>query len=101
MSTMVDVDTASFSRRLRRDGYVEGEPKVLEAGMVTPEHDHPFDVCGLVLDGEIALAVEGVETRYRSGEVFTLAAGCAHAERIGAQGVRYIIGRRHPCPESC
>ncbi len=97
---MLDIDTKSFSQRLRREGYVEGDPKFLEPGMVNAEHEHPFDVCALVLDGEIALTVDGVETRYRSGEVFTMAAGCAHAEKIGSAGVRYIVGRRHPCPES-
>jgi len=100
MSTMLYVDTKSFSQRLRREGYVEGDPKFLEPGRVMPEHDHPFDVCGLVLDGEIALTIDGRETPYRAGQVFTMAAGCAHAEKIGATGVRYIIGRRHPCPES-
>jgi len=94
------MDTTGFSQRLRRDGYVEGDPKVLEPGLVNAEHDHPFDVCALVLDGEIALTVEGTETCYRPGEIFTLPAGCAHAERIGPAGVRYVIGRRPPTPES-
>ncbi|MDB5361499.1 MAG: hypothetical protein JWO51_2796 [Rhodospirillales bacterium] len=94
------MDTKAFSQRLRREGYVEGDAKFLEPGMVNPEHEHPFDVCGLVLDGEIALTIEGTETPYRAGEVFTMAAGCVHAEKIGAAGVRCVIGRRHPTPES-
>lgn len=94
------MDKKAFSQRLRRDGYVEGDAKFLEPGMVNPEHEHPFDVCGLVLDGEIALTIEGTETPYRAGEIFTMAAGCVHAEKIGAAGVRYVIGRRHPTPES-
>jgi len=97
---MLDIDTRSFSQRLRREGYVEGDPKFLEPGMVNAEHDHPCDICALVLDGEITLTVDGVDTRYRSGDVFTMAAGCAHAETVGPAGVRYIIGRRPPCPES-
>ncbi len=94
------MDKTAFSQRLRSEGYVEGDAKFLEPGMVNPEHDHPFDVCGLVLDGEIALTIDGLETPYRAGQVFSMAAGCAHAEKIGAAGVRYIIGRRHPTPES-
>jgi quercetin dioxygenase-like cupin family protein len=94
------MDTTAFSQRLRREGYVEGDAKSLEPGMVNAEHEHPFDVCGLVLDGEIALTVEGTRTPYRAGEIFTLAAGCPHAEAIGAAGVRYVIGRRPPTPES-
>jgi quercetin dioxygenase-like cupin family protein len=94
------MDTRAFSQRLRREGYIEGDAKFLEPGMINAEHDHPFDVCGLVLDGEIALTIEGTETCYRRGEVFSMPAGCAHAEKIGADGVRYVIGRRHPTPES-
>lgn len=94
------MDKTAFSQRLRREGYVEGDAKFLEPGMINPEHDHPFDVCALVLDGEIALTVEGRETPYRAGQIFTMAAGCAHAEKIGTAGVSYVIGRRHPTPES-
>lgn len=34
------------------------------------------------------------DPRYGKGEVFTMAAGCRHAEEIGAEGVRYLAGRR-------
>jgi quercetin dioxygenase-like cupin family protein len=94
------MDTVSFKQRLRRDGFIEGDVKALEPGRVMAEHDHPFDVCGLVLDGEIALTVDGTETCYRPGEIFTMDAGCVHAEKIGAAGVRYLVGRRHVGPES-
>jgi len=94
------MDMTGFSQRLRREGYVEADPKFLAPGVLTAEHDHPFDVCALVLDGEIALTIEGTETCYRPGEIFTLAAGCPHAEKIGPAGVRYVIGRRPPTPES-
>jgi quercetin dioxygenase-like cupin family protein len=94
------MDTGAFRQRLRREGYIEGDAKYLEPGMINAEHDHACDICGLVLEGEIALTIEGVETCYRPGEVFTMPAGCVHAEKIGAAGVRYVIGRRHPAPES-
>ena len=94
------MDTAAFRQRLRREGYIEGDAKYLEPGMINAAHDHACDICALVVDGEIALTVEGVETCYRPGEVFAMPAGCVHAEKIGAAGVRYIIGRRHPAPES-
>ena len=28
------------------------------------------------------------------GEIFTMAAGCEHTEEVGAEGVRYLVGRR-------
>ncbi|HEV2673982.1 MAG TPA: cupin domain-containing protein [Aliidongia sp.] len=93
-------EMTAFQQRLRREGFIEGDVKALEPGMTMAEHDHPFDVCALVIDGEIALTIEGTETAYGPGDVFTMAAGCAHAEKIGHAGVRYLVGRRHPCPES-
>jgi quercetin dioxygenase-like cupin family protein len=62
--------------------------------MHNDEHDHPFEVRALVLDGEIALTVGGVKRSYGAGEVFAMAAGCRHAEDVGARGVRYLVGRR-------
>jgi quercetin dioxygenase-like cupin family protein len=94
------VEMTAFKQRLRSEGFIEGDVKALEPGKTMAAHEHPFDVCGLVLDGEIALTIEGTETSYGPGDVFTMAAGCVHAEKIGADGVRYLIGRRHPCPES-
>jgi quercetin dioxygenase-like cupin family protein len=94
------MDTNSFKQRLRREGFVEGDVKSLEPGVVNADHEHPFDVCALVLDGEIALTIGGTETCYRPGEVFTMDAGCVHAEKIGAAGVRYLVGRRQLAPES-
>ena len=64
------------------------------AGTRNAEHAHPFEVRALVLDGQISLSVAGVARSYGKGEVFTMAAGCRHAEEIGAEGVRYLVGRR-------
>jgi quercetin dioxygenase-like cupin family protein len=88
------MDIANFQNDLKENGYADIETKNLTAGTVTTEHDHPFDVLALVLDGEIALTVAGTTRSYSKGEVFSMAAGCRHAERIGAAGVSYLVGRR-------
>lgn len=88
------MDIASFENSLRSDGYQEIETKALPAGTRNAEHEHPFEVRALVLEGQISLSVAGVARTYGKGEVFTMAAGCRHAEEIGAQGVRYVVGRR-------
>ena len=49
-----------------------------------------------MLDGELALAVQGHTTRYRSGEVFTLGAACEHSEQFGDTPARYLVGRKYP-----
>ncbi len=88
------MNPSSFENRLRADGYDEIETKQLAAKTDNATHAHPFDVCALVLDGEITLTVDGAARAYRNGDVFTMAAGCRHAEQIGGEGVRYLVGRR-------
>ena len=85
---------STFESRLRADGYDEIETKQLAAKCDNAAHAHPFDVCALVLEGEITLTVEGAARAYRNGDVFTMAAGCRHAEMVGGEGVRYLVGRR-------
>ncbi len=86
----------SFAAALLADGFDAGETKSLPADRTVPEHQHPFDVRALVLAGEITLTVAGQATAYRAGDVFTMAGGCRHAEAVGAAGVEYLVGRRHP-----
>lgn len=88
------MDITSFENSLRADGFGEIETKSLPPGTSTTEHGHPFDVRALVLDGRISLTVAGVSRTYGQGEIFTMAADCRHAEEIGADGVRYVVGRR-------
>lgn len=94
------MDITSFRASLEQDDYAEIETKSLAAGTFNAEHEHPFDVRALVLDGEIALTVAGTTSRYCKGAVFSLVAGCRHAEQIGAAGVSYIVGRRRQLARS-
>ena len=91
------MDIASFESALRSEGFGNIETKQLPAADRNTEHAHPFEVRALVLDGRISLAVGGQVRSYAKGEVFTMAAGCAHTEAVGMEGVRYLVGRR-PVP---
>lgn len=88
------MNPSQFENELKADGYGEIETKSLPPKTHTDGHHHPFDVKALVLDGQIALTVDGQSRAYRAGEVFTMAAGCKHGEDVGADGVRYVVGRR-------
>jgi quercetin dioxygenase-like cupin family protein len=57
-------------------------------------HTHPFDVRGLVLDGEMALTIGGRTEVFRTGEVFVMPVGVAHQEHVGPAGVRYLYGKK-------
>jgi quercetin dioxygenase-like cupin family protein len=90
------MDAAAFEAALRRDGFTEIETKTVPAKPPSTPHAHAYDVRALVLEGEITLTSEGTTRRYGAGEVFTMAAGCAHAETYGPAGLTFIVGRRHP-----
>ena len=57
-------------------------------------HAHSFEAKALVIHGELRIRTAAGERRYGVGEVFHLAAHEPHAEVFGAQGVRYLAGRR-------
>ncbi|MBR0656095.1 cupin domain-containing protein [Plastoroseomonas arctica] len=89
------MDAKEFEAALLRDGF-SADIRVVEPNTSNPEHSHPYDVRGLVLEGDITLTtVEGSRT-YRPGEVFTMEAGRPHAELFGPQGARNLVGRFTP-----
>lgn len=88
------MDTSSFESALRSEGFGNIETKQLPPAGRNTGHAHPFEVRALVLEGQIALTFSGEEHTYRKGEIFTMAAGCEHTEEVGAEGVRYVVGRR-------
>ena len=87
-------DTARFEAQLKEEGFSEIRFNQYKPNVHNPEHEHPFDVHALVVEGEISLTVDGKKTRYGVGDDFRMDAGCRHIEDIGPQGVRYLVGRR-------
>lgn len=65
-----------------------------EAGYALGDHQHPFEACAYITSGDITLVVKGIATRYLAGDIFRLAAGVAHEESAGLNGVSYRAGRR-------
>jgi quercetin dioxygenase-like cupin family protein len=85
----------TFEDDLKRDGFVEIETKSVESHKRVAEHAHPFDVRAKVLAGEITLTRAGASRTYRPGDIFSMEAGCEHAEQCGPAGVTYTVGRKH------
>ena len=90
------MDATSFETTLRSQGITDIEQRVGAPNFAAQMHTHPFEVHALVLAGEFTLALEGSATTYRAGETFTMAPGCVHAEQFGAEGSKYVLGRKHP-----
>ena len=88
------MDREAFEARLKAEGWPEVRTNELPPNRRNPEHEHPFDVLAMVLEGEITLTVEGRSRTYRPGDEFSMKAGCRHVEDIGPAGVKYLVGRR-------
>ena len=90
------MNSAKFEANLAQEGYTEIVNREMGANKVVDEHDHPFDARLLILEGELTITSEGNTTTYRTGDEFSMAAGCRHVEQSGSEGARYIVGRRYP-----
>ncbi len=88
------MNTLDFEAQLKAQGYQEVTTVARDGSYLLGEHSHPFDACALILEGSIRLQVNGVDTVYGAGDVFELARNTPHHEWAGAQGVRYLAGRR-------
>ena len=84
-----------FTQELTRDGF-EVATRSMEPNLVNSTHAHPFEVRALMLSGELTLRSEGKTQVCRTGDVFTMQAGCAHDEHFGPEGATYLAGRRQP-----
>ncbi|MBV8393712.1 MAG: cupin domain-containing protein [Alphaproteobacteria bacterium] len=87
------MDTKSFEAELKREGY-EVATSTTPGAKVNPEHTHPFDVKGLVLEGVFTLTCDGKTDSYQPGEVFTMARNSPHYESYGPEGAVVLVGRR-------
>jgi quercetin dioxygenase-like cupin family protein len=50
-----------------------------EPGSRVPEHDHPHEQLGLVVDGELVLQIAGVEHLLHAGDAYQIDGGVRHA----------------------
>ena len=89
------MNQADFEKKLHAEGYGEMVDRRMEANHFNPEHEHEFDACVLVLDGEMTIARHGKPETLRAGDLCAMSAGTAHTEQCGPAGVRYLAGRRY------
>lgn len=88
------MNQTEFEAQLRTDRYDEIVTVEKPAGYLMAEHHHPFDACALITAGDFHITVNGLETTYHTGDIFSLPAGTPHLERAGAAGATYLAGRK-------
>ena len=52
-----------------------------DPGAQVPVHHHPHEQLGYVLEGELALEIDGIEHRLRPGDAYRIAGGTPHGAR--------------------
>jgi quercetin dioxygenase-like cupin family protein len=88
------MDRTSFEAELSEGGY-EVVTNTMPPNKLNDEHAHSFDARLLVVAGEMTVASNGERRTYRTGDTFSMTAGCVHSELAGAEGATYVAGRRH------
>lgn len=84
-----------FAAARRAEGFDEVLERRWPAHKVLAEHSHPFAVKALVVAGQMWLTVGNNTRSLHEGDEFELARDMPHAERYGAEGATFWVGRRN------
>ena len=88
------MDLSQFKRQAKRDGYLETFEKSMGPSEAKSEHSHPFDLRGIVLEGQLRIDCKEMPQACAPGEVFVLDRDIRHREVAGPQGARYFVAKR-------
>ena len=88
------MNTDAFRQRLAAQGYTELVSISREPNAFLHAHAHAPESKALITAGEMWITIDGDERRFKVGDEFHLKANEVHAERYGADGVTYLVGRR-------
>ena len=101
----MDVDTGVFSQFQNQRPYriwdgavaraLHGEQLTmalvdLEPNVAVPEHRHPNEQLGFVVEGTITMTVGGESRELRRGETYVIASNLPHAALAGAEGATVV-----------
>jgi quercetin dioxygenase-like cupin family protein len=62
----------------------------LEPGALVPNHSHPHEQAGLVLEGELEFEIGGERRTLKAGDVYTIPGDVKHSARALAQKARVL-----------
>ncbi|MBU3628047.1 cupin [Polynucleobacter sp. AP-Reno-20A-A9] len=88
------MNTEQFQLLLQQDGFPEPvEVQQVPNGQLG-NHEHPFEVRALVIEGSIEITINGKSSAYKTGDVFELGFKEVHSESYGPEGVKYLASRK-------
>jgi quercetin dioxygenase-like cupin family protein len=62
----------------------------LEPGVAVPEHRHPNEQLGFVVEGAVTMTVGGDSRELRRGETYVIASNVPHAAVAGPEGATVV-----------
>ena len=88
------MNTEQFQRLLEQEGFPEPvEVQQVPNGRLG-QHEHPFEVKALVIQGSIDITIHGKSKTYQVGDLFELRFKEVHSESYGPEGVKYLASRK-------
>ena len=87
------MEEQQFRADLVANGY-DCREFALEANRLNPEHTHAWHARLFIQEGELTLATPEGEHTYGPGSSCTLEADTPHSERVGAKGVKGLLGTK-------
>lgn len=90
------MNTEQFLQLLKQNGFPEPVEVYQTPSGHLDEHEHPFEVRALILEGVIEIVSDGISQIYSVGDVFQLGFNQSHAESYGPEGVKYLASRKQP-----
>ena len=85
-----------FRQALKLEGYPEPAQVQWAANSRNEDHAHDFTAKGLVLEGSVRISSADSEQICAPGDTFFMLAGTPHAEVVGPDGAKLLIGKRQP-----
>ncbi len=83
-----------FIELLRQEGFPDPvEVQQIPNGHLD-NHEHPFEVIALVIEGRIDITMNGLNKTYGVGDIFQLSFKQTHSESYGPEGVQYLASRK-------
>ncbi len=61
-----------------------------EPGTVLPEHSHPHEQVGYMVQGEAVFKIDGRDYAVRAGQMWRLPGGVKHQVTVGAEPMRVV-----------
>jgi quercetin dioxygenase-like cupin family protein len=62
----------------------------LEANAILPNHNHPHEQGGIVLEGELEFTIAGERRMLHPGDIYMIPGGVEHMVQVGASPARVL-----------